>query len=59
MIYDVLRAKHRDHLRQEKSQTEISQITEEQFLEYSPLQVMGIIELEGGVQKLREAIAHF
>jgi hypothetical protein len=59
MIYDVLKSKHREYMRQEKVVSENSQIEEEQFIEFSALQVMGIIELEGGYKKLQEGIARF
>lgn len=47
IIYDVLRAKYKGTKREEKEKE--WEVGEEEFMAYSPMQVLGVIELYGGV----------
>lgn len=56
MIYDVLKAKHKAFKKEQQGSWAVS---EQEFMEYSPLQVMGMIELNGGFSKLTEVITAY
>jgi hypothetical protein len=57
IIYDVLRAKLKAHRREEKECETV--VSEEEFMGYNAMQVLGMIELRGGLSKLRENIDRY
>ena len=57
IIYDILKRKYKNEKKREKHQA-IS-VSEQQFMSYTPYQMLGINELRGGMQALSEAIAHY
>ena len=50
MIYDVLKAKHRNQKREEKRGA--YDVSKDEFMKMSPLQIFGLVELKGGLVKL-------
>jgi hypothetical protein len=53
LIYDVLKQKHSNEIKAEiKHENEIF-VELDQFMQFTPIQLIGLIELKGGVDFLR------
>lgn len=52
MVYDVLKEKYRKHVKVENNKKEDLVISESQFMKFTPLQIIGILELKGGLNQI-------
>lgn len=56
MIYDVLKSKHQNFIKTEKVCKDLTDVTMDQFMEFTSLQVMGMIQLAGGHKKVLDNV---
>ena len=52
LIYDVLKQKHSAEIKAEKEQENRVMIDIEKFMNFTPIQILGLIQLKGGIGRL-------